>query len=30
MNPEKANKTVAKRRSKYDIHGQTFIQHLRE
>lgn len=30
MNPEKASKIVAKRRSKYDIHGQTFIQYLRE
>lgn len=30
MNPEKVNKTVAKRKSKYDLHGQTFIQHLRE
>ena len=30
MNPEITAKSVGKRKSKYDLHGQSFIQHLRE
>jgi hypothetical protein len=30
MNPEIAAKSIVKRKSKYDLHGQSFIQHLRE